>query len=134
MSATAAPKASGDTVYEKKVSELQSDVRVNSNAISGTLHYVTGYTGFNSSDAEEQEGYFLALDFDWEPTDGTMTVELVGGTKGPVTLTDPSDKFCVFRITDETTQSIKVKNEPLEGDPYEHTYSLRYLTLEPQQS
>lgn len=123
--------AAGDTVYEKKVSDLQSDVVVNSNAISGTLHYVTGYTGFNGSEVDEQSGNFLALDFDWAPDDGEMTVELVGGEKGPVTLTDPDDKFCVFRITDETTQSIKVKVETLEDGDYEHTYSLKYLTLEP---
>ena len=132
VSATATPKAASDTVYGKQVSELQSNVVVNSDAILGTLHYVTGYTGFNGSEVDEQSGNYLALDFDWEPTAGsTMTVELVGGEKGPVTLTDPDDKFCVFRITDETSQSIKVKVTDLDSGSYEHTYSLEYLTLEP---
>lgn len=132
VSATATPKAASDTVYGKKVSELQSGVVVNSDAILGTLHHVTGYTGFNSSEVDEQSGNYLALDFDWEPTAGsTMTVELLGGEKGPVTLTDPDDKFCVFRIANETTQSIKVKVVGPESQTYEHTYSLEYLTLEP---
>ena len=132
VSATATPKAASDTVYGKQVSELQSGVVVNSDAILGTLHHVTGYTGFNGSEVDEQSGNYLALDFDWEPTSGsTMTVELVGGEKGPVTLTDPDDKFCVFCITNETTQSIKVKVVGPESQTYEHTYSLEYLTLEP---
>ena len=132
VSATATPKAASDTVYGKQVSELQSGVVVNSDAILGTLHHVTGYTGFNGSEVDEQSGNYLALDFDWEPTAGsTMTVELVGGEKGPVTLTDPDDKFCVFRITNETTQSIKVKVVDSGSQTYEHTYSLEYLTLEP---
>lgn len=30
---------------------------------SGTLHYVTGYTGFYGSDPQQQEGYFLPFSF-----------------------------------------------------------------------
>lgn len=128
---TVTPKPSGDDVYGKRVSDLQSNIVVRSDAILGTLHHVTGYTGFNGSEPEEQEGYFLALDFDWKSTGSpTMTVELVGGSKGPVTLSDPSDTFCVFKITDQMSQSIKVKATVSDSDPYEHTYSLNGLILE----
>lgn len=129
------PMTGTDTAYEKRVSDLQDDVVINTNRkIGGTLHYVTGYTEFNSSEPTEQEGNYLALDFsdNWlgetDPT--TFTVELKGGTKGPVTLTE-SDTFCVFRVTNPNTQSIEVVSTDSTGTTTVR-YSLKGLTLEPK--
>lgn len=129
------PMTGTDTAYEKRVSDLQDDVVINTNRkIGGTLHYVTGYTEFNSSEPTEQEGNYLALDFsdnwlgDTDPT--TFTVELKGGTKGPVTLTE-LDAFCVFRVTNPNTQSIKVVSTDSTGTTTVE-YSLKGLTLEPK--
>lgn len=129
------PMTGTETAYEKRVSDLQDDVVINTNRkIDGTLHYVTGYTGFNSSEPTEQEGNYLALDFsdnwlgDIDPT--TFTVELKGGTKGPKTLTD-SDSFCVFRVTNPNTQSIEVVSTDSTGTTTVE-YSLKGLTLEPK--
>lgn len=55
---------------------------------------------------EEQSGHYLALDFLSDPEADSVTVELVGGKKGPVTLDE--DMNCVFLITEETKGSIKV--------------------------
>ena len=102
----------GETdAYGKTGNDLQTNVNVSRTAVTGTLKYVTGYTGFNSSESIEQEGNYLALDFstDMDAPGATVTVELVGGTKGEVSLTYPSDMFCVFRITDKNTQNIRVK-------------------------
>lgn len=121
---------SSETAYGKTVSELQSNVVVEGDAISGTLHYVTGYTGFHGSDPLEQEGNYLALTFTPTNWDGVMTVELVGGTKGAVTLSE-GDDFCVFKV-DSTTQSIKVEYTDGDSD-YEKTYSLTSLVLEPDE-
>lgn len=130
------PLAGTETKYGKKVSDLQDDVVINTNRkIDGTLHYVTGYTEFNSSDVTEQEGNYLALDFsdnwlgDTDPT--TFTVELKGGTKGPVTLTE-LDAFCVFRVTNPNTQSIEVVSTDSTGTT-KVKYSLKGLTLEPKE-
>lgn len=127
------PMTGTETAYEKRVSDLQDDVVINTNRkIDGTLHYVTGYTGFNGSDSTEQEGNYLALDFsdnwlgDTDPT--TFTVELKGGTKGPVTLTE-LDAFCVFRVTNPNTQSIEVVSTDSTGTTTVR-YSLKGLTLE----
>lgn len=127
--------AGTETKYGKKVSDLQDDVVINTNRrIDGTLHYVTGYTESNSSEPTEQEGNYLALDFadnwlgDTDPT--TFTVELKGGTKGPVTLTD-SDAFYVFRVTNPNTQSIEVVSTDSTGTTTVR-YSLKGLTLEPK--
>ena len=129
------PVAGTETKYGKKVSDLQDDVVINTNRkIDGTLHYVTGYTEFNSSEPTEQEGNYLALDFadnlgETDPT--TFTVELKGGKKGPVTLTE-GDAFCIFRVTNPNTQSIEVVSTDSTGTT-KVTYSLKGLTLEPKE-
>lgn len=76
---------------------------VGKDAISGTLHYVTGYTGF-SGDAAEQEGNFLALHFE---ADGatSIAVKVVGSDHDPVTLDE--DGLLVLRIR-EVSQGLDV--------------------------
>ena len=88
---------------------------------------MTGFTNF-SSEPTEQEGNYLALKF--EAAEGaTTTVEIVGGTKGPVTLDE--DMNWVGLIKNKNTQSIKVKTT-MGGGSVEKTYSLAGLTLEPK--
>ncbi len=120
------PEAASAVLLGKAVSALQENVMVNDKFIKGTLHYVTGYTGF-SGDTEEQSGNYLALRFD--VSDGaTTTVQLIGGTvKAPVTL--DSDKNCVFRITNKNTQKIKVVTT-LGDDTITKTFSLAGLEIE----
>lgn len=113
--------------YGKTVSDLQSNIKISGTAISGTLNYVTGYTGFNGADTTEQAGNFLAIDLSATPFPNPCTVELVGGKKGPVTLTS-DDHFCVFRVT-SNTQSIK-----LTANGGVKTFSLTGLTLAPKPS
>ena len=97
-------------------------------AITGTLKYVTGYTGF-SSNVAEQSGNFMALKMTVNPTDAVTTVEVVNGTVGhPVTL--DADMNTVLRIANKDTESIRVvmsKN----GYSVTKTYSLSGLTLTP---
>ena len=97
---------SGDIdLLGKEADDLQTDVVVADGGITGTLKYVTGYTGF-SGDVAEQSGNYLALKV--TAVDGcTITVELINGTVGhPVTL--DADGMIVIRITDKTTQSVEV--------------------------
>lgn len=104
---------------------MQDNVVVGDSGITGTLHYVTNYTEF-SSEVDQQKGNYLALKFDF--TDGaTVTVEIVGGTKGPVTL--DNDKNWVGLIANKDSQSIKVV--VTKGDQkLAKTYSLTGLVLE----
>lgn len=113
------------TLLGKKVSDLQSNIVIGEDAITGSLKHVTGYTGF-SSKSSEQEGHYLALKFDVTPADAVTTVELVGGTKGPVTL--DSDMNIVLLIKNNT-QSIKVVSTK-NGASTTKTYALTNLTLE----
>lgn len=90
------------------------------------MKHVTGYTGF-SSNTSEQEGNYLALKVDADSEDAIVTVELVGGTKGPVTLDD--DMNIVLLIKNKDTQSIKVTTTHNE-ESITKTYGLSGLTLE----
>ena len=120
-----APEDGEVSVLGKKVSDLQTNVSVDDDKITGTLKYVTGYTGF-SSNVSEQKGNYLVLKLATEPADAKTTVELVGGTKGPVALDE--DMNIVLLIKNKNTQSVKVvttKND----DTVTKTYSLSALTL-----
>ena len=90
------------------------------------MKHVTGYTGF-SSNTSEQEGNYLALKVDADSKDAVATVELVGCTKGPVTLDD--DMNIVLLIKNKDTQSIKVTVDNGENSTTK-TYGLIGLTLE----
>ena len=125
VAVTASPESADATLFGKKVSDLQTNVAVGADSITGTLKNVTGYTEFSSKPAE-QSGHYLALKFDVTPTDAVTTVELVGGTKGPVTLN--ADKNIVLLIKNNT-QSVKVTSTK-DGSSVTKTYALTNLTLE----
>ena len=89
----------------KTADELQTNIDITSNAITGELYYVDDYTGF-SGDPAEQEGNYLALHITAD-AGATITVELINGTVGhPVTLDE--DGLIVIRISDTSTQSIEI--------------------------
>ena len=90
------------------------------------MKHVTGYTGF-SSNTSEQEGNYLALKVDADSEDAVATVELVGSTKGTVTLDD--DMNIVLLIKNKDTHSIKVTVDNGENSTTK-TYGLIGLTLE----
>lgn len=113
-------------LFGKSVSDLQSDVVITSTGISGTLNYVTGYTGF-SGDVSEQKGNYLALHVDTKEPVDSITVELLGGSLGHAVTLD-SDRIIVIRITDKDTQKVKVVVNK-EGMQQVKTYSLTGLTL-----
>lgn len=84
----------------KSVGDLQENIAISdANVITGTLKYVTGYTGF-SGDVSEQSGNYIALHFD--ANDGAaIQVEVTGGTRthsGAVTL--DSDGIALLRLVD----------------------------------
>lgn len=116
-------------VLGKLVSELQAaDVTVGKSEITGTLHYVTDYTGFDASEPSEQVGNFLALKINASSIeDVTTVVELVGGTKGPVTL--DTDMNIVLHIQNKDTESVKVSRKK-GSESEDKVYTLTNLTLE----
>ena len=107
----------------KTASALQS-ITIGDNAISGTLNYVTGYTGF-SGDVSEQEGNYLALHVTANGTGADVYVMLVGGVHGEVKLDD--DMIIIIRVT-SNTQSVRIR--AVQGTTsLTKTYTLTELTL-----
>lgn len=111
----------------KVVADLQENISISDTAITGTLHYVEGYTGF-SGDPAEQEGNYLAFHCSTYPEADSITVELVNGVVGhPVTL--DSDGLIIIRITDKDEQYIEVVATK-GGEKIKRTLYLSGLTLE----
>ena len=126
MSLSVKPEDGEAVLFGKAVNELQSDVVVADDEVTGTLKYVNGYVDF-SSNTSEQSGNYLALKIEAEPAEAETVVELVGGTKGPVALDD--DMNIVPLIKNKDTQSIKVTTTHNE-ESITKTYGLSGLTLE----
>ena len=112
------------SLFGKDASDLQEDIVVGTDAITGTLKYVSDYTDAFSGD--EADGNFLALKC--TAIEGaTITVEVVGGLHGPSTL--DSDGLVVCRIA-STDQSIRVI-ATIGGVSQTKTYALTDLVLTP---
>ena len=126
LSLSVKPEDGEAVLFGKTVNELQSDVVVSDDEVTGTLKYVDGYVDF-SSNVSEQSGNYLALKIEAEPAEAETVVELVGGTKGPVTLDD--DMNIVLLIKNKDTQSIKVTTTH-NRESVTKTYGLSGLTLE----
>lgn len=114
-------------VYGVSAKDLQSDIVIEESAISGSLKNKESYTEFNPGDPSEQSGHYLALSFESEEAEKITTVIVNGKNKEPVDCTQ--DKYCVYRITNKDTQSIRVTVQ--KGDQSTtKEYSLTGLTLE----
>ena len=110
----------------KSITDLQEDIVVGDDAITGTLKKVTGYTGF-SGDPAEQSGNYLVLHCAIPgASNAAISVEVVGGTHGPITLDE--DGIIICRIA-ATTQKIEVKATLSGYETVTKTYALTGLTL-----
>ena len=112
----------------KIITDLQSEVTVSGDTISGTLAYIDDYTGF-SGDAEEQVGHFLAVKCTADEGD-TITLNLIGGRHGPVTLDE--DGICIIRITNKDTQMLEYTATGADGSTETRLFKLTGLTLTPE--
>ncbi len=96
-------------VCGKTANELQENIKIDTKgAVTGTLKYVTGYTGFSSKQAE-QSGNYLALYFPEAKEGIEITCEVKGEgaiVKKPVKV-DTEDGQIVFKIANKE-QTIEV--------------------------
>ena len=94
----------------KKVSDLQENVVLNGESITGKLNYVTDFKDFSSNE-DEQKGNFLVIKVEEATKGKTVTAELSeSNSKGKVTLDE--DGIIVARITSKTqTITITIENE-----------------------
>lgn len=97
-----------------------------SQVIDGTLKYVDDYSSAFGGDLSS--GNYLALHMTTPGIDGaTITVEIINGTSGPVTL-DP-DGLWIGRIADKSTQTVKVVASKEGYDSVTLNFRLNALTL-----
>ena len=104
--ATVTAEAGSATVFGHTVSNLQDDVSVSKNAITGTLFYTDEGTLAHDWGA----GYFIVLHFaDWDQTVTSVKVGLgpSSGTGLVEVINDP-DHNGVFKITDKDKQVFQV--------------------------
>lgn len=87
--------AAGQDFYGKTAGEMVTDAWVGKNGtVTGTFHYVSGYTGFNEAASEEQEGYYFP--FVLTRSGETMTFKKNGDvSKDSI----PWEADNVFRVT-----------------------------------
>lgn len=105
----------------KSVTDLQEDIAIEDGEVTGTLHYLTDYTGF-SGDPELQAGNFLVLHFTG-PEGAVIKATLTG------TVTLEADGILIVRIADKDTQTLTV-TATVNGQTITETYGLSGLTCE----
>ena len=75
----------GDTdLYGKNASDLGSYQIAKSGAVTGTGLYVSGYTGFNGTDVNEQEGFYFPISFTQSQEVREAYMQVVGSKNPPV--------------------------------------------------
>lgn len=126
-----APESGSVEVFGKAVSDLQTSIAISDEgAITGTLKYVTGYTGYSQS-PELQSGNFLALtladnDFS-EYTSVKVGLDPSEGS-GLVEIRNDPDHNVVARIADATTQKFVIVASNYFGSVTQE-YDLSDLTI-----
>ena len=122
MSVDTAVSASED-LFGKVISDLQSGITIGEDSITGTLKYVSDYTGF-SGDASLQSGNFLVLHSTTNHDGATITVTVTN----PVTLDD--DGIVVLRVANKDTQTVTISVSKEGYETVTKVYSLSGLTCE----
>lgn len=111
----------------KVVGDLQEDIEIEGDKITGTSKYVTGYTGF-SGDPSEQEGNYLALHFG--------VPDLVIGTSVTIKVNDVSldpDGLYVIIFKKKTGGKLVVTAEKDGYATFTRTYDLSGVVRAPEE-
>lgn len=112
----------------KSVGDLQSNIAVSaSGAVTGTLKYVTGYTGFSGVPAE-QSGNYLALHFSSTNDEAVITVQTFGGLNDGRIATLDGDGILITKVL-SNDEVIKVTAAVPGGEATIKTFDLSGLTL-----
>lgn len=116
-------------LFGKTVDDLQEDVIVSADGVTGTLKYVADYS--SAYGIGEDSGNYLVLHCSTPGIEGaTITSEVVGGVHGPVTLDE--DGIVISRITDKSSQTIHIVASKEGYEDSSVTLDLGQLVLESQ--
>lgn len=111
--------AADKSLFGKYTSDLQENIVITDDAISGTLKYVADYSSAFGGDLAS--GNYLALHFD-APETATVKVKLTD----EVTLDE--DRIIILRIADKDTQTITATLTMPDEQTVTKVYSLTGLT------
>ena len=116
--------AADEDLFGKVLSDLQDDIEIDDDSITGTLKYVDDYTGF-SGDQALQSGNYTAIHASVpEVDDVTITVKVTN----PVVLDE--DGIAVLRIADKSSQTITVVASKEGYESVTKVFDLSGLTCE----
>jgi len=115
---------SGVDLFGKDATDLQENIAISDDKITGTLKYVTDYTGFSSNPAEQQ-GNYLAIHA--EANDEAATVK-VGITK----MTTLDEDGNIVLIVKGTSTPVTITAEAEGKDTVTTTLSLEDIVLTPE--
>lgn len=122
---TVAAEDGGSEIWGHTISDLQSDITVADNAITGTLKYVDSGTLAHDWGA----GYFIALAFSSSNDEiDTIKVGLKPSVSSGLVELD-SDMNGIFKITNKNQQKFVVESHLTDGSVYTELYDLSGLTL-----
>ena len=112
------PITGGETVESdvlgKKLGEIQSDIEFENGVVRGTLYKVTNFTGFNSADVKEQNGYYLVFyikkaDMEAEPVAAYTDIKfLVAGGSGNEVEPDEGMNIIYLGATEDEVRGKKL--------------------------
>lgn len=123
-------EATTEQLLGKSLSDLQTSVEIDMDTctMTGTLKYVTGYTGF-SGDEELQKGHYLAIKADVDDVSGVTYTINTG--KGDVEL--DSDQILIWRVDERYPSTpLEVTASKTGFAPVKRTFNISGLTLAPQ--
>ena len=104
-------------------SELQTDVKIVGNSITGELKYISDYSSAGYT-GDEKDGHFLALHCE-SVSGATITVQVVGGRHEATTLDPDGLVICRIANNNQTIKVVATKN----GETTTKVYSLHGLVL-----
>lgn len=117
---------------DKKASDMQSDVVVSGNTISGDLKFIEG--GLSPSGALAGDGWFVALKWTDPDTDHGVTSLKVGLRPSATGMDlqeciDDTDRNGVFKITPELDQVFIVEQANADGKKTRQVFDLNFNFL-----
>lgn len=128
ISVALAPESADAEAFGVTADDLQSNLAVSGDQITGTLKNISDGTVWDSGtwSADESTGHFIFLKATGVPEGAVATIEIYNGAHGPITL--DSNLNSVGRITNKDTQKI-ILTVAYEGVREQKIYGLKGLTL-----
>ena len=112
-----------EDLFGKTAADLQTGVTFGDGTVSGTLKYVSDYTGFSST-VSQQSGNYIAFKATCNVEDAVITAKITQ------TSTLDSDGIAVFRVGNKDSQTLTVVASKEGYDSVTKNFALSGLTVE----